>query len=491
MGLTIGPLGEGGDLGGRRRRVIKGNAKIGAHGKVFRDAIHGLIRIEPDDAFLLDLINTPEFQRLRRVRQLGVSSMTYPGAEHSRFAHSLGVLWLAERMLATLRHRYRKDSTATDLLDAHGQTVRAAALLHDVGHAPFSHMMERAFGATANHEKRTEKLLTDVASNIQTVLREHGLDPELVRDIIKKVSQHRLLVDIVSSQLDADRMDYILRDALATGVKYGAFDLEWLMNSLCIGTEPGLDAPGAATDWRLCLEQRRGLHSAEQMIIARMHMSLQVYFHKATRGWEAHLLCLFNHAAALAKERKLPERTPEIAERFFASEGKLVHADFLMCDEATLLSAMQVWSQCAAPEHKMLAQLAGSFLMRQKAFICQDLAGAKVGQLVKLSEALNGVGRKNLDWVMDDLDFSSYRDFDSVFRSTKGDKEGQEEAVSTEAILLADGPLGSGSRPVEGPSLILRALGANSQHSIYRLYYHRRVAAPVEKLLGQLKLNHA
>jgi len=471
--------------------VSSGKAKIGAHGKVFRDPVHGLIRIEPDDAFLLDLINTPEFQRLRRVRQLGVSSMTYPGAEHSRFAHSLGVLWLAERMLTTLRHRYRKDSAATDLLDAHNQTVKAAALLHDVGHAPFSHMMERAFGATANHEKRTEELLTDPSSSIPAVLREHQLDPDNVRNIIKKVSEHRLLVDIVSSQLDADRMDYILRDALATGVKYGAFDLEWLVNSLCIGTEPGQTAPAAATDWRLCLEQRRGLHSAEQLIIARMHMSLQVYFHKATRGWEAHLLCLFNHAAALAKERKLPEQTPAIALRFFANEGKLVHADFLMCDEATLLAAMQVWSQCAAPEHKMLAQLAASFLTRQKAFICQDLAGAKVGQLVKLSEALNGVGQKNFDWVMDDLDFSFYRDFDSVFRSTKGDKDGQEEAVSTEAILLADGPLGSGSRPVEGPSPILRALGANSQHSIYRLYYHQRVADPVEKLLGQLKLIHA
>ena len=222
-----------------------------------------------------------------------------------------------------------------------------------------------------------------------------------------------------------------------------------------------------------------------------MHMSLQVYFHKATRGWEAHLLCLFNHAAALAKEGKLPERTPEVAQRFFASEGRLSIADFLMCDEATLIAAMQVWSLCAAPEHERLGELAGCFLARQKVFLCKDLAGATVGQLVKLSEALNAVGKKNLDWVLDDLDFNSYRDFDSVFRSSTPDKEGQDEAASTEAILLADGPLGSSSRPVEGPSLILRALGTNPRHSIHRLYFHRRVAEPVEKLFGQLQLNHA
>jgi HD domain len=105
---------------------------IGAAGKVIRDAVHDLIRIEPGDDVLLHLINTPEFQRLRRVRQLGVSSMTYPGAEHSRFTHSLGVMNFAQRILGSLLHRYRKDSAATDLLNTHQLTVKAAALLHDV-----------------------------------------------------------------------------------------------------------------------------------------------------------------------------------------------------------------------------------------------------------------------------------------------------------------------------------------------------------------------
>lgn len=469
--------------------MSQGKPKIGAQGKVFRDPVHGLIRIEPEDAFLLELIDTPEFQRLRRIRQLGVSSMTYPGAEHTRFAHSLGVLCFAQRMLDMLRHRYRKESTATDLLDKYAKTVKAAALLHDIGHAPFSHMMERAFPATAKHEKKTVDIISDDASSIPAILKGHGVDAVSVRDIIKKSSEYRLLVDIVSSQLDADRMDYILRDALATGVKYGAFDAEWLLNSLCIGAEPGAVNSEKGTEWRLCLEEKRGLHSAEQLIIARMHMSLQVYFHKATRGWEAHLLCLFNHAASLAKQGQLPDGTPDIANRFFTAEGKLEHADFLLCDESTLIAAMQAWTRPTKSEHKRLAELSQSYLNRKKIFLTTDLTGAKMGQLIKLSDALNEVGKKNFDWVLDDLDFNSYKDYDSVFRASSTEAKDGEEAASTEAILLAEGSLGAISRPVEARSAILGALGSNSHHAVYRLYYHLSLLERVTKVLEQLKLN--
>lgn len=466
-----------------------GRTVIRTHGKVFRDPVHGLIRIEPDDKFLLELIDTPEFQRLRRVRQLGVSSATYPGAEHSRFAHSLGVFCFAQRMLDMLRHRYRKESTATDLLTEHGQTVKAAALLHDLGHSPFSHMMERAFPATAKHEKKTVELITDAASVIPSILSDNGLDPIKVRDIINKASVHRLLVDIVSSQLDADRMDYILRDALATGVKYGAFDAEWLLNSLCIGAEPGTAGQGKETEWRLCLEEKRGLHSAEQLIIARMHMSLQVYFHQTTRGWEAHLLCLFKHAANLAREDQLPDRTPEIAKRFFLTEGRLDHEHFLLCDEASLVAAMQTWALADKKEHGLLAELSRAYLSRRKIYLCADLSAATTAQVVRLAKALAGLGQENQEWVLDGLDFNSYKDFDSVFRKPVREGPEDEEMASTEAILLADGSLGGTARPVEGQSKILGTLGENSRHALYRLYYHQDLAGRVANVLEQLKLN--
>src|SRR5438105_5262793 len=244
----------------------------------------------------------------------------------------------------SLQHRYRNDSTVTDLLHEHQQTVKAAALLHDVGHGPFSQVMERAFQALRRHEGTTISIIVAARSAVFKVLEQHNVDPRSVADIIDKVSPHRLLVDIVSSQLDADRMDYILRDALATGVKYGAFDAEWLINSLCIGSEPGVSTVAGEKHWRLCLEEKRGLHSAEQLVIARMHMSLQVYFHRATRGWEAHLLSLFRLAADLAAENRLPGKTPPIVRRFFEQKGELKQGDLLLFDEVTLISALQIWS---------------------------------------------------------------------------------------------------------------------------------------------------
>jgi HD superfamily phosphohydrolase len=454
--------------------------KIGPAGKVIRDAIHGLIRIEAEDAYLLDLINTPEFQRLRRVRQLGVSSLTYPGAEHSRFAHSLGVMNFAQRILTSLRHRYRNDSAATDMLKSHERTVKAAALLHDVGHAPFSHLMERAFATLANHEEKTSELIKSANSELSAVLEHHQIDPQAVCDIIDKAAEHRLLVDIVSSQLDADRMDYILRDTLATGVKYGAYDSEWLLNSLCICTEPNEPAPGKESQWRLALEENRGLYTAEQLVIARMHMSLQVYFHKATRGWEAHLLCLFNHAARLAKDKKLPDATPEVVRRFFAGEGKLSHSEFLMFDEAALTWSLQVWAASSAKEHVRLAELSSGFLMRRKSFVCRELSPLGFSKSTKLQKELAACGQEGIDWLLDEINFNSYRDFGAVFKSAR--TPGQEE-ISTSAILLSDGRLGSASRPVESRSHLFGEMGRNPVESVVRLYFHHQIKENVLKML--------
>jgi hypothetical protein len=457
---------------------------IGPAGKVVRDPVHGLILIEPEDEVLFRLIDTPEFQRLRRIRQLGVSSLTYPGAEHSRFTHSLGVLNFAQRILDALRHRYRNESTATDLLAQHALTVKAAALLHDLGHGPFSHLMERAFDAVGKHEKQTIELITGNKSSIPKVLERHKLDPNAVADIIRKTSEHRLLVDVVSSQLDADRMDYVLRDALASGAKYGAFDAEWLLNCLCIGTEPGLPKAIAETQWRLCLDEKRGLYSAEQLIIARMHMSLQVYYHKVTRGWEAHPLCLFNQAAALASRDELPKGTPEVVRRFFKTRGKLPHEQFLLFDEATMVSAFQAWACTTAKNHQPLAELARGFLAREKSFLCQELKPLGLTKSTKLEQELSAHGQRGMDWLLDEIRFNSYTDFGAVFRELKStEKEEQEAEISTSAILLASGELGAPSKPVESNSPLFQTLGQKALDPVTRLYYQRSMENRVGKVL--------
>lgn len=455
------------------------SSQTAIRGKVFRDPVHELIRVDPEDSFVLNLMDTPEFQRLRRVRQLGVSALTYPGAEHSRFSHSLGVFNFAQRMLAILRARYHRSSTATDLLDQNAKTVKAAALLHDVGHSPFSHMAERAFGMRGRHERKTIELVTGEGS-IREILSDHKIDPEQVANLVSGASEFRILVDIVSSQLDADRMDYLLRDACNTGVKYGSFDSEWLLSSLVIGTEPNTTAPGNVYDWRLCLDERRGLHSAEQFIIARMHMSLQVYFHHATRGWEAHLLCLFREAATLAEKNELPESTPHLAREFFRTKGKIEPALFLQLDEATILCALQQWT--FAEKHPRLRDLAASFLSRRKIFHCFELPRSDYRTAIQLSGALKDIGNEEYDWLLDSSDLVTYEDFDSMFRGSKRTPA----EVSTTAILLADGVLAAAARPVESDSIMLRAMGDNPIEAINRLYCHQDIVEPVKKLLVAL-----
>ena len=300
---------------------------------------------------------------------------------------------------------------------------------------PFSHMAERAFGVRGRHEHKTIELIVGEKSAIREILSAHDIDCEHVANLISGASEFRILVDIVSSQLDSDRMDYILRDAHATGVKYGAFDSEWLLNSLCIGTEPNQQAPGSVDQWRLCLDEQRGLHSAEQFIVARMHMSLQIYFHHATRGWEAHLLCLFREAAALAEKNELPNSTPDLAREFFRTKGKVGPAEFLQLDEATILCALQQWTFCDDQPH--LRDLASSFLTREKVFHCFELPRADYRTTMQLTGSLKNVGEEERDWLLDSSELVTYEDFDSIFRSSKRTPA----EISTSAVLLADGSL--------------------------------------------------
>jgi HD superfamily phosphohydrolase len=348
-------------------------------------------------------------------------------------------------------------------------------------------MMERAFDGRGHHEEKTIKLITGGLSAIPRVLKRYKINPRAVADIIEKTAEHRLLVDIVSSQLDADRMDYILRDALATGVKYGAYDPEWLLNSLCIGKEPGLTTPATERQWRLCLDERRGLYSAEQFVIARMHMSFQVYFHRATRGWEAHLLCLFGIAVALAQRRRLPKATPEVVTRFLEQRGDVSHQDFLMLDEAALTCALQAWSQANRREETDLALLARSFLRREKVFKCRELQPLGFSKATRLEHELSKHGQKQVHWLLDEIPFNSYKDFGAVFRERKNvEKEEREAEISTSAILLADGNLGAASKPVESDSMLFQTLGEKPLQPVTRLYSRTSMEAAVKKILANL-----
>jgi HD superfamily phosphohydrolase len=245
--------------------------------KSLRDPIYGSVVLSDAE---LAVIDTPAFQRLRHVNQLGLSNFVYHGAEHSRFGHSIGVLHTVSRAF---------DSIATDDADKLGWTteernrnralLRLAGLLHDVGHAPFSHAAEDAIEGGLSHEAMGRRLLVDseLGDIVDGEYRSAGISRSDVVDLWTGAlpSESQFLTELVTSDLDCDRMDYLLRDSHYAGVAYGRFDQERLLTSLSVVE----DEDG---QWSLAVREG-GLYALESLILARYFMFLQVYFHKVRR----------------------------------------------------------------------------------------------------------------------------------------------------------------------------------------------------------------
>ena len=257
--------------------------------KIIRDPVHNIVPFTDSkcDRLLLKLINTKEFQRLRRIKQLGLSQLVFPGADHTRFAHSIGVMQIARAFLK--RVNCVSDS---EIGEEQQIVVLIAALLHDLGHGPFSHAFEKVTGD--KHEKRTLEIITDSSTNVNKVLTEFSSElnlPEKLsiffeEDLGEESTQRSdipaYLTQIVTSQLDADRFDYLLRDSRSTGTDYGRFDLEWLLLHLHVDEDNN----------RFFLSHK-ALFAAESYVFARYHMYRSVYFHKTTRAAEVMLRMLF------------------------------------------------------------------------------------------------------------------------------------------------------------------------------------------------------
>lgn len=238
--------------------------------KVMRDPVHGYIHV--DLQIIWDCINAKEMQRLRRIHQLGGDFQVYHTAEHSRFSHSLGVYEIVRRMV------YEIDSLRDELSEYDKACVMLAGLLHDIGHGPFSHAFEGI--SKYKHEEYTVKIIME-DSDIHQLLMDCNADlPNDVARIIQYKHPKECLNQLVSGQLDADRMDYLLRDAYFTGTSYGNFDLERILRTIRV------------KDGRMVVKQS-GIHSVEDYIMARYHMYWQVYLHPVARSYEAMLSILF------------------------------------------------------------------------------------------------------------------------------------------------------------------------------------------------------
>ena len=301
--------------------------------KVLKDPVHSYIHIHYE--VIWNCLDSKEFQRLRRIRQLGGDFQVYPTAEHSRFSHSLGVYEIVRRMVTEVK------SLCVELAEYDKVCVMLAGLLHDVGHGPFSHAFEHV--TNHSHEEYTAKIILG-NTELNAILRAVSEKlPQDIVSIIQHTHENDILNQIVSGQLDADRMDYLLRDSYFTATSYGQFDLERILRTMRVRK--------TAEGRKVIVVKYTGIHSVEDYIMARYQMYWQVYYHPVARSYEAVFIQLFNRLKDIFKGDKdyfedmkvlipfLEKSEVSVDEYFKLDENSLLYCCALIQDKEDKIAA--------------------------------------------------------------------------------------------------------------------------------------------------------
>ena len=325
-----------------------------------QDSVHGLMEFKGMESQIIELLRTPEIQRLRRIRQMGLACLVFPGAEHSRFVHSLGASHLAIRFGLQLRDASR--GFLVDVLRPNEEAIRdfsVAALCHDLGHGPLSHAWEaNVIGSEEGtmekwkkglnvpdtgakneivkwHELVTDALLADSEGRLHKLLEQYesGFSDRL-RHLLRGDYYLKYLPRLLRSDIDIDRAEYLMRDSYHCGVKYGVYDLEWLLSTLTIGTfDKGQFAVG--------FDERKSLRIVEQFLRARRAMYEAVYYHKTIRCVEG-MMGLFLKRLKIVQE-DIKAKLPNLLSPFIRvlSGEILTPAEILALDDFALWVLVQ------------------------------------------------------------------------------------------------------------------------------------------------------
>ncbi|RIX49295.1 HD domain-containing protein [Paenibacillus nanensis] len=400
--------------------------------KVFKDPVHHYVYVR--DQTIWDLINTKEFQRLRRIRQLGTTYLTFHGAEHSRFSHSLGVYEITRRIISQFERNGYPDWPVEERL-----VSLCAALLHDVGHGPFSHSLEEIFDT--DHEEWTCNILLG-DTDINKVLRQVSEDfPEKVAAVIQKTYPKPIVVSLISSQMDADRMDYLLRDAYFTGVNYGTFDLERILRVL------------RPYQGKIVVKES-GMHAVEHYLMSRYQMYWQIYFHPVTRSSEIILRQIFRRAHELNQQGYTFRWMADPIQKLLNNTLSL--QDYLKLDESMAQMAFAEWSEEA---DEILSDLCRRFLNRRLyKYVTIEPDEAL---LAEVADAMLAVGL-NPDYHME-IDYPFDLPYD-VYKPDQNNGEKKEKAP----ILLLDSE--DGISEISVKSDIVRSITGLRQGQ-YHLYF--------------------
>jgi HD superfamily phosphohydrolase len=363
-----------------------------------RDPVHDLIPFGTDqfEHTLWHVVQTRPFQRLRRIRQLGFSEFVFPGATHTRFAHSVGVFHTARQLIGVIRGSIGADRTR-QYGDHQAHVAVAAALVHDVGHGMFSHAFEGVAESLklpmVRHESLSEKLIRE--SEIADVLQSLGSGfANDVATLIGRKEPGNLYDAVVSSQFDADRLDYMQRDRLMTGVQSSGIDLTWLLANLEIASvRTGADEERTGEVETLVLGPKAAL-TAESYVLSLFHLYPNVYFHKTTRGAEAVFGALMRRLIRLVREGHtgkvgLPANHPIL--RFAQEPERLEHATAL--DDLVFWGALPMLAEA---EDQVIAGRAIA-LRDRRLPECIDIRGMVEASLVRRSDETRASHRARLD----------------------------------------------------------------------------------------------
>lgn len=340
--------------------------------KIVNDPVHGFITI-PND-LLFDLIEHPYMQRLRWIKQLGLTSLVYPGATHTRFQHSLGCMHLMSAAVSTLRKK------GHEITDEESEAVHIAILLHDIGHGPFSHILESTLVQGINHEKLSLLFMEELNKEFDGKL-------SLAIQIFTNKYHKKFLHQLVSSQLDMDRLDYLKRDSFYTGVSEGVISSDRIIKMLNV------------VDDNLSVEIK-GIYSIEKFLVARRLMYWQVYLHKTALVAEQMLIRVFKRVRELNDKgistKSLPSLDYFIQNSFSPNDfsdntSLLKHFSYL--DDNDIISTLKVWMQ---HEDAVLRNLSSSLINRKLLTIelsDKPFSNEKIDELKKLT--ISNLGLKN------------------------------------------------------------------------------------------------
>jgi HD superfamily phosphohydrolase len=312
---------------------------------ILRDPVHGLVSFEASEFSIVPrLLEADEVQRLRRIRQLGLTSLAYPGADHTRFSHAIGAAHVMTKFIGRLRQIHGDLPIDQRVTFERARDAVAAAFLHDLGHGPLSHLFEEAVPDGPGHEVWTVRIVLNPTTAVHRILSDAdpGL-PERVAELIQGRHPLAFLASTVSGTFDVDRCDYLLRDAHFTGVSYGSFDLDWLVRSLRFGHPP---TPNGVP--HLAIDGVKGLPAIESFVLARLFMFQQVYFHKASRASEWHFSRILLRIRHLLRNGARITPMPAGIESLLRT-GDAELEDYLALDDAVLWSALASWRSAADP----------------------------------------------------------------------------------------------------------------------------------------------